>query len=480
MTKYNLEENILLETMIDKTYFPNAFSTIKNTNWVQGEGIELIIRPQCNQKCKYCYITMFGDKLYPHEKRIPNDKILENLRIFINWIIENKQHIPRYELFAGDLYGDGLYFDILDVFYELYSQIPIEIIKNNVKNWGETLILMPTNGYYFRYDEIQDKMREYTKKMAQIGIAVGISWSTDGLYAVDAREDAIKDGNMTQEDYDKIFPFIKEMGYGIHPMLSPENIKNSIKNFYWWVEMLQKYGLNEDDNSGIAPPLLEVRNDTWDDDSIYELTRLIRAIWDFKLEKNQKSVTSLARHIFLGDGKDGSLIRPKFYDIANIYIPEGKSLDNMSCTMSSLFRLNLSDMSLPICHRVTYEQFNGGHFNIEDGKITGLIAHEGLSGYLQLKTLSPKFFPGCVRCMYKDVCSKGCYGAQFEHSGEILAPIESTCNMHKARIETILDLMNSYNLLETAHNNGWITEEKYNILKGLSAKNGYGYESKNN
>jgi sulfatase maturation enzyme AslB (radical SAM superfamily) len=55
--RYYLDEKELFESLISKNYLPNIFGKEKNTEWKLGEGIELIIRPQCNQKCKYCYLT---------------------------------------------------------------------------------------------------------------------------------------------------------------------------------------------------------------------------------------------------------------------------------------------------------------------------------------------------------------------------------------------------------------------------------------
>ena len=64
MDKFYQDEKELLECFISKKYLPNIFSKIKNDSWTCGEGVDFIIRPQCNQKCKYCYITQFQMKNY--------------------------------------------------------------------------------------------------------------------------------------------------------------------------------------------------------------------------------------------------------------------------------------------------------------------------------------------------------------------------------------------------------------------------------
>ena len=229
MDKFYLDEKNLLENFISKKYLPNIFSKQKNLDWELGEGIQLIIRPQCNQKCKYCYITNYGDKLYPVETRISNDEILKNIKI-------NKVFIPQYEIFAGDLFADKLYYKILDTFLEVFAPISKKHLAN-VQRWKMPVILTPVNGWFFKYEEHRNLIREYKQKLHDTGFALAMSWSTDGLYAAEARENAIDQGHMTQEDYDIIFPFIKEMNFGIHAMISAETIKNSIKNYDWWIEM---------------------------------------------------------------------------------------------------------------------------------------------------------------------------------------------------------------------------------------------------
>ena len=54
------------------------------------EGIELIVRPQCNQKCEYCYIYKHGDDLYPVEERISDDEILNHLDSFLDYVFNKR------------------------------------------------------------------------------------------------------------------------------------------------------------------------------------------------------------------------------------------------------------------------------------------------------------------------------------------------------------------------------------------------------
>jgi hypothetical protein len=393
--------------------------------------------------------------------------------MILDWIIENKVYVSKYELYAGDLFGDKLYYKILDLFIEKWSAIPKKIREKNRAKWTTPLVLMPTNGYYFRFEEHRNLLREYNTKMADIGLILGISWSTDGLYAVDAREDVTSEGNMTQEDYDIIFPFIKEMGFGIHPMIAPENIKNSIKNFDWWVEMYQKYDLGSISNHGDPYPCaLEVRNHYWSDEDINEFTKLIRHIWDVKMKLNNNSAEKMTYHLLSGKGEEGSLERLTFYDLACLHKASAHEEDILSCSVSDLLRINVADMSFPICHRVTYPEFNGGKFEIKDNKIVGLIPTDGLSGYMQIRLLSPKFYVQCCTCDYRDFCIKGCFGAQYEYSGEILQPIPSVCKLEKAKIDTLIELYNTYGIISEGIKKEIIPKDFEAVIKYLSAKKG--------
>ena len=472
MDKYYLDDKELFETWISKNYLPGVFAKQKNETWQLGEGIELIVRPQCNQHCKYCYITRYGDKLYPLETRISNEEILHNIKIILEWTIENKIFIPRFELFAGDLFADKLYYKILDLFIEIYKTIQKDHIRN-IHRWQRPLILMPTNGYFFRFEEHRNLIREYTKTLNRYGLELGISWSTDGLYAADSRENLSNNTSITQKDYDIIFPFIKEMHFGIHPMISSESIKNSIKNFDWWVEMYDKYHLDEASNSASKFPLgLEVRNSYWTDEDIHEFTKLIRHIWDVKMKFSQNSVEKMTYHLFVGDGKNDTLLRPEFYDFTILHKASIVEEDDLSCNMASLLRINLSDMSLPICHRVTYKEFTGGKFEIKNDKIIGLIPTDGLSGYMSLKLLSPKFYVQCCNCDYRDFCIKGCLGAQYEYSGEILQPIPTVCKLEQAKINTLIELYNTYGIIDEALKKNYISKDFAEVIIYLSKKLG--------
>ena len=63
-TRVEIEEKELLLEYLNHIAFPQFHY---GATPPVVESIELIIRPECNQKCQYCYITNHGDELYPKE-----------------------------------------------------------------------------------------------------------------------------------------------------------------------------------------------------------------------------------------------------------------------------------------------------------------------------------------------------------------------------------------------------------------------------
>ncbi len=110
------DDNILLN------HYINSILT-KNKNGVVDTILELIIRPQCNQKCEYCYLYKYGDVLYPHDKRVSNETILSNITALFEYLFNKESYLSRIELFAGDLFYDNLFFDLIEILYNYYYKI---------------------------------------------------------------------------------------------------------------------------------------------------------------------------------------------------------------------------------------------------------------------------------------------------------------------------------------------------------------------
>ena len=82
------EEKELVEFYLESDLFREDHSfdflnnTMKNPDGIFNtqnhllEGIEIIVRPECNQKCEYCYIGRYGHDLYPVTERVNNCSLL--------------------------------------------------------------------------------------------------------------------------------------------------------------------------------------------------------------------------------------------------------------------------------------------------------------------------------------------------------------------------------------------------------------------
>ena len=118
--QYLKNEKDLLKNYIHDYYYP---SDKDNPLWVRASPTELVIRPECNQNCSYCYITQHGKELYPLEKRVDTETTLKHIDAFLKYIFDNKLFVRRWELFAGDLFYDHLIYKIFDLFYKYYSPV---------------------------------------------------------------------------------------------------------------------------------------------------------------------------------------------------------------------------------------------------------------------------------------------------------------------------------------------------------------------
>ena len=83
MDQFQKEQNELLEYMIKNVYFNKFNKTVYDTN-LSVPGIEFYITSVCNQKCSYCYLVKYGDKLYPKEIR-DKDTIIRNMELVFEY-----------------------------------------------------------------------------------------------------------------------------------------------------------------------------------------------------------------------------------------------------------------------------------------------------------------------------------------------------------------------------------------------------------
>lgn len=439
-----------------------------NRNHENIHGIELIIRPECNQKCEYCYIARYGDELYPHNERVKNDVILKNIDILLDYIYNTKKvYWEHFELFAGDMFYDDLFFDILDVFYKHLKPLSEKYPKIFEANEG--LILSPTNFSFITDEEKCKKVDMYIQKFREFNWDIGLSISTDGKYAVDTREQRPLD----DEYFEKLFNFtLKYPRVGFHPILSASNIHNSIKNYEWWRDMYKKYYFNETDktwayNNDFLPYWLEARNDEWTKETIKAFCDLMDYMVKDRLVMCDNDSEKLAYHVFVGDGKNGTLKHMHHSDIIDIALNiNNASYEVVGCSLSGLFCVNIGNLELSPCHRLTYHQFRGGKFIVDNDKIVDIIP-KNVFGFINTVTTPAGALPQCEKCLYGHICTKGCLGAQYEATGELFQPCLTVCDLLKTYHGYLVNLYFELGVIDIAHQKHWISEVEYKVYSAI-------------
>ena len=396
--------------------------------------LDLIIRPECNLNCKYCYIAQHGKELYPINERVSNETILKNINNLLHYIyIRYNLFIEDFHLFSGDLFYDCFLFDVLDVFYkhmshqhELYGQL------YTLNTQYPVTIHIPTNGLFILEDDKVERFNEYFEKFKEIGVVLYLSISTDGKYVVNTREDQ----ELPDDYFDKLFKFCLEKGYFFHPMIGADNIDNWIENYDWWRDKLKEYKYAEAQTDHFLPMMLEVRNDNWTYEKVDKYIQLLDHMIDDRFKMCDNDIVKFTKHlysIYTPDKEEGILPMLSGYD--PVLLINEEECQNLLCTVQTSLHIRMNDLTIVPCHRTAYKQFEAGHFitNPEDGKIIGFEAGN-LSVWLMVLNIRRSTLPKCARCVIQPFCVSGCLGAQYEASGEIFHPIDSVCLLFMNKI----------------------------------------------
>lgn len=475
------QENILLEDKEFLNNFLNCLLYEQNSKYLieqveyfdyhpYYDDINLIIRPQCNQKCSYCYIAQHGDELYP--TKLDRNETLKNVDLLLKYLYNNKRLFPyNFHLFAGDLFYDDIFFDILDIFEKHFKNIqkkyPELFIKNNkfVNTTQDSIkIIIPSNlSFVYEYPQKAEKVIEYFNKFLDLyNVRISFSWSTDGLYAITNREKK----SLTQDYFDKILDFCIKLEVGPHPMIAPENIDTWKENYDWWLKMNEK--LNEGTNhfGDFQPMLLEVRNHYWTDEQIDSYLDFLDYAMEIRYKKCGEDIDKLAYHLFNAYDRDVNK-NPLYlnqYDFLSIkwIEEEDPHVERQGCALFQGINLNCTNLSLVLCHRLTYKHLTAAYFitNDEGTEIIDLVP-QNPTIYTAIKTAKHLWYPKCYNCAIKNVCLKGCLGANFEYSGEPMLAPPQICKLFKRKIYHLLDLYEKYGVLKTAISKGYIKNDDF-------------------
>ncbi len=463
---FTKEEKQLLTYYMDTEIFPIPRCGIPYH--INKNMLELIVRPECNQKCEYCYVHQFGDKLYP--KTNSKEQVLHNVELFLDYVYNNRRnYFYIVELFAGDLFYDGLFFDILEIIDKYFAQIK----KDSPEVFDfRTNIITPSNLSFVNLQpEMVDRFRswhcyfleEYNTKLA-------FSWSSDGAPAVANREKR----ELDEEWFDNIFRFCKEFDCGCHPMIAACNKDVFIETYDWWTKKLEQFELNQ---HSFMPAMLEVRNYDWTDESIDKYLELLDHMMEDRFHRCNNDTEELTKHFFGYDDMPSILKRPNNYDpliVENRSFMDSRQ-EGVCCAMQHAVHLNCNTLSLSICHRLSYPEFTPCYFIEEDGHIVDYDVHN-ITSFITLRCIDSYDAPMCNDCDIKGGCICGCYGSQYEYSGEIMLPIPSVCNLMKRKHSHLVKLYNDYGLVKKAIELNLLRNDKKENWIKWSEKEGYLYD----
>ena len=428
--KMNKDDYQVFNLFVKSCLLP--WDKIKNLSYddLRKLTVELIIRADCNQKCEYCYLTHKGLDLFPIEERTSKEQVLKNIKTFLEYCLDNNIYQMVWDLFAGDLFYDNLFFDIMELFYNYYQKIEEQCpeFKDKAKK-DHGCINIPCNLSFIADDKKTQRVQNIIDDFKEnLGIIIRFSWSTDGFYATSTREKK----ELTEEYFDKGFNFCKKNNYSFHPMISALNIDNWIKNYDWWVKKYQQYFY--DDFINIQPPMLEVRDNNWTKDKIIKYIELLNHIIDTQFEICGKDLKTFSiykfgnKHQFNNVGLSEYNV---FMDPTRIFqsFDEKGSQNYMNCNLGKSLTINCYNLDIVPCHRTAYSFLRGGHFVVENNKIIGTEPYESFFAYMNLVLKNPSMGLRCNHCKYKIICMKQCAGACIENIGDYSIPCNTVCDL---------------------------------------------------
>ena len=406
--------SILLNNFLDRSFF----KTWKDPEhgFVNYKRLELIVTSNCNLGCKYCYLSRFGDKLYPEEIR-DSELIMCNLDMVIDWLIENKM-TPNIDLFSGELFYNEIGFKAIERILERYENVSPKIAA----------ITVPSNFTFIQYPKFTERVEAILLKGKELGITIFLSASFDGKFCETNRPMIKGNDNRDDEYYDKVFAFIKKWNCGIHPMIYSETIHNWKKNFLWFQEMMAKH-----DIPWYILYLLEVRNANW---SVEET----KAFGDF--------YRFITRWAYLKCGEDKQkfeqfIFKFGFNTIKGVFSTIGRGL---GCSIQSMLYVRLGDLAIVPCHRLSYSPFIIGNLEPSCDKILEAKA-KNIELLIALQSLDAKNLPYCESCVLNHLCSLPCLGSNYETTGDIFTPIPTVCQLEHVRVKAILEELNDIGIL---------------------------------
>lgn len=420
------ENNILFNDFLKNYFFDDFISEHP------AKQIELILLPECNLKCKYCYVNKYYHETYQNYD-FENSK--NNLIKILNYYEDN--HFKcNLDIFSGELLAQKDGYKFLDIIYNFFKD----------KQYKPCNISIPTNYTFILSDEYTKKVQNIIDNFHNIGINLYLSASFDGKYMEQNRPfrkdldiSLMKDRD--DDYYNKVFEFNSKNDFGFHPMVYNEGIEKWIDNFNWFQDMFKKFDI---DWYNIY--LLQVRNTGWTKKQNQELYKFLRFLIDFTYDKfdNKKDFINFILT------KGYNILSAPFYKIDR----------GLPCAIQSSLPIRINDMKMFPCHRLMYPDLEIGQlvFNQEQ-----LIKTKNAELGLTIYGVNNNYFPICNKCPVRNLCSKGCLGSQFEVNNDLFTPIPSVCNNYYYLLKALVDGYESKKVLDDILNIVNCKEKQTNI-----------------
>lgn len=409
MEKYKEQDNQLFKDILERNYFQE----FKKGNF----KFELFINGLCRSNCEYCYLKKHQKDLFPIEL-YNKEKILNNFQLLINWYIEN-YFTNEISLFSGEWLTTELRTPIFEILYNSFQKVPII--------YRPKCITIPDNMNFINNIEIVNEVQHFIDLFTTLNIPIFFSASIDGKYCDFGRTE------QSDEFYIKTFNFLHKNHGAAHPMISSSNIKYWIQNYRWWYETAPAY---------IAQNLmmLEVRDETWTEESISYLLYFCNFLIDFKLKNYfNNNLNKFEKYLLIPDGH----YSPEKLSFSNF----NYGLDEINCSFHNAFVVRVPDLSIVLCHRLSYNNLILGHFTTEDNKITNIT--DGNPALLILKTHAKRScLPHCEVCPIMGICGGFCCGNSYENYQNPLIPVKQNCDMQKAKIAFLIKKYNDIGLFD--------------------------------
>lgn len=389
-----------------------------------NKAIELFLLGSCKANCQYCYLKKYQSDLYP-QQFCDFSLIINNLEKILNWYIDNK-FTCKFDIFSGEWLTTPLADKVFDLFENKFA--PIE------EKYRPKTILMADNGHFLQSEYYTAKVEDYIARMEKLNINVIISLSVDGYYC---------DYNRQEHDekfYNTLYDFCVKYNYGIHPMVSSDNVKYWIQNYKWWKNTYPEISKNI--------MMLEIRDDTWNEESIQDLIKFCDFLIDAKYEEYNQDKSEFLKYIFNLFGRINRTKSSIPYNPIQLHSRGiNDNLDRLSCAMYNNLIIRVGDLSVGPCHRLMYPEQLFGFYNSNNDTITD-FEPKNVSALIAYKKIKRSCLPYCENCFFHIFCPGHCFGASYETYGNSFVPIKEVCNLYKAKITFVLYKLDSLNLFD--------------------------------